>query len=156
VLSLICFALNSILCRLALKDGSVDPYTFSAVRALSASFILAAILLLKSYGFPKLQGGGNAIALFIYLIGFSLAYQALPAGTGALILFGAVQTTMMLGSIFRGEVFSRQKVMGVFLSVAGTSMSCTARPWRPAPHVCQLDGDGRCRVGNLFAAWQGF
>ncbi|HMJ09329.1 MAG TPA: DMT family transporter [Pyrinomonadaceae bacterium] len=103
--ALCAFAFNSILCRMALRGGEADSIGFTLVRLIAGAVTLITI----SYFFGKgtqTAGRGNWISaffLFAYAICFSLAYLALNAGTGALILFGSVQLTMILFALFRGE-----------------------------------------------------
>lgn len=103
VLSLLCFAGNSIICRMALRSGSIDPGTFTSIRLLSGAIVLALIVVLRN-GF-KLNSGkwSAALALFIYAAGFSWAYVDLSAATGALLLFGSVQISMIVAGQIRGE-----------------------------------------------------
>ena len=101
LLALACFAANSVLCRLALRDGLMDPASFTAVRIVSGALVLAVILRLRGKRF-----GGNwlsASALMLYAIAFSFAYVSIPAGIGALLLFGAVQVTMIGTGLVNGE-----------------------------------------------------
>ena len=104
-LALIAFAFNSILCRLALRGDEADAAGFTAVRLASG----AAALIIISYfagSRSKQQKRGSwpsAFFLFAYAICFSFAYLGLTAGTGALILFGSVQITMIGTAIIRGE-----------------------------------------------------
>ena len=82
----------------ALREGAIDAASFTAVRLLSGALMLALILLLRDRQVKAMvtQGNhGSALALFVYAAGFSLAYVALATGTGALLLFGAVQATMV-------------------------------------------------------------
>jgi drug/metabolite transporter (DMT)-like permease len=118
-LAMLAFAGNSILCRLALKTTTIDPSSFTSVRMVSAACTLAIILRLR--GNPSLGGGNwkSAVALFAYAAGFSLAYVNLTAGTGALLLFGAVQLSMIGISLWRGEKMSGQKILGLILALIG-------------------------------------
>jgi drug/metabolite transporter (DMT)-like permease len=114
------FAANSILCRLALAPGAIDAVTFTAVRLISG----AAALLLISFmsGRAKGRGAGNwrsGLALFVYAIGFSLAYVELSIGTGALILFCAVQLTMMAVAIATGERPRPWQWLGLLAALGG-------------------------------------
>lgn len=104
VAALVAFAANSILCRLALRNGSIDPASFSAVRLISgAATLLLLVRLRRSRPAPRWSGSwSGATALFLYAVPFSFAYLSLGAGTGALLLFGAVQITMVLASVRRG------------------------------------------------------
>ena len=101
LLALSGFAANSVLCRIALRDGFIDPGPFTAIRIGSGAAMLA--LLLRWQGRPVAGDWPSASALMVYAAGFSLAYVSLPAGTGALLLFGAVQLTMIGTGLVRGE-----------------------------------------------------
>lgn len=101
VLALSGFAANSVLCRLALRDGLADPAMFTAIRIASGAAVLA--LLVRMQGRRFAGDWTSAGALTIYAAGFSLAYVSLPAGIGALLLFGAVQLTMIGTGLVRGE-----------------------------------------------------
>lgn len=103
--AMLAFAGNSIICRLALVDGSVDPGTFTAVRLLAGAVTLLLILSLRP-GKSDLKRHGSwqsAAHLFIYAICFSYAYVDLGTGTGALILFGCVQATMIIMALKSGD-----------------------------------------------------
>jgi drug/metabolite transporter (DMT)-like permease len=95
VIAMLAFAANSLLCRLALRDGAIDPASFSTVRVVSGAMILALLAWphWRRTGPPRADWR-SAVALFGYMICFSFAYLSVNAGTGALILFGAVQLTM--------------------------------------------------------------
>lgn len=103
--ALTAFAFNSILCRLALGTEQADAAGFTAVRLVSGALTL--VIIAASMGKTKAAAKSghwpSAIYLFGYAICFSLAYLHLTAGTGALILFGSVQLTMIAISIARGE-----------------------------------------------------
>ncbi len=123
-LALLAFASNSILCRLALKQATVDAASFTAIRLLSGSAILILITFVRGLGSgstrsqrpsPWLAG----LVLFTYAATFSYAYLRLTAGTGALLLFGAVQGTMILGGLRHGERFNFGQVCGLFLALCG-------------------------------------
>jgi len=120
VLALVAFASNSILCRLALGSGAVDATTFTAVRLMSG----AAMLLVVSFatGRAGRRGAGNWLSgamLFTYAICFSFAYLVLSVATGALILFGAVQLTMLLAAVAAGERPQRLQWAGLLTAVGG-------------------------------------
>src|SRR6266478_2097251 len=103
-LTMIAFAGNSLLCRLALRDTAIDAATFTSVRIASGALILMAVVRLRGGGRPMAGGSWPAAAmLFIYAAGFSFAYRELSAATGALILFGAVQLTMIGYGLWSGE-----------------------------------------------------
>lgn len=116
-LALTSFAANSLLCRLALGGATIDAASFTSVRLVSGALMLLAISRLRSSGTTASFGAASqsaathgsrpgwrsAVALFSYAIAFSYAYISLTTGTGALILFGAVQTTMILHALLSGE-----------------------------------------------------
>ena len=104
-LTMVAFASNSILNRAALTDGETGPAAFAAIRTLSGALCLMALATLRQ-GAPRLIRPGRWIgtaSLLVYMLGFSFAYVALDAGTGALILFGGVQVTMFAGALIGGE-----------------------------------------------------
>jgi drug/metabolite transporter (DMT)-like permease len=119
LLAMVAFAANSILCRVALKHTMIDPASFTAIRLISGAGMLWLIVRLR----PGTNGGaGNwpsALALFVYAAGFSFAYVSLPAATGALLLFGAVQITMISCGIWLGERMRARQVGGLILAFAG-------------------------------------
>ena len=119
VLTMIAFAGNSVLCRLALKDTSIDAASFTTIRLISGALVLWLVASLRG---GSRQGNGNwlsAIALFVYAIGFSYAYVSLPTATGALLLFGAVQATMIGYGIWSGERLRRLQLLGLVLALGG-------------------------------------
>ncbi len=121
IFALVAFAFNSILCRLALRGDEIDPASFTGVRLASG----AVTLIVVSYFFSKNKGNiksgswPSAFFLFAYAICFSLAYLNLTAGTGALILFGSVQLTMIAVSLVRGERPPLLEWLGLLLAVGG-------------------------------------
>lgn len=118
-LAMTAFAANSILCRLALAGGAIDAAGFSAVRLLSGAVALALIQIARQ---RSLRIGGSwtsAAMLFLYAVPFSFAYLRLSAGTGALILFGAVQATMLSAALVAGERPPPRQWTGLALSLAG-------------------------------------
>jgi drug/metabolite transporter (DMT)-like permease len=117
-LAMAAFAANSLLCRAALRDAHIDPATFGAVRVTSGALVLALAMRLRVR--PAAAADWRAAAmLFAYVAAFSFAYLTLPAGTGALILFGAVQLTMFAVGLARGERFAARGWAGLALAVAG-------------------------------------
>ncbi len=119
-LALTAFAGNSLLCRLALTQTSLDPASFTLIRLLSGALVLALILRFRSTSHRRPRGQWlSALALFIYAAAFSFAYLTLSAGTGALLLFGAVQATMIFWGLRRGERFSAPQLLGLALALAG-------------------------------------
>jgi drug/metabolite transporter (DMT)-like permease len=117
--AMIAFAGNSLLCRLALKDTGIDAATFTLVRLASGA---AALWLLARRGDRASLREGNwpsALALFIYAAAFSFAYLSLTAATGALLLFGAVQATMIGYGLFMGERLSAAQIAGLICACGG-------------------------------------
>lgn len=117
-LTMLAFAANSLICREALASGHIGAAAFTLVRIASGAAVLGLIYLAKCRHYPL---GGNwlsAAALFGYAAGFSYAYISLSAGTGALLLFGAVQVTMIVYGLWKGERLNMRQVVGV-LSAAG-------------------------------------
>ena len=103
--TLVLFATNNVVCKLALGSGAIDPASFTLIRLISGAAVL--MILLKSSG-SRQKTVSNvswlpAGMLFLYAVCFSYAYMTLEAGTGALILFGAVQLTMMVIAVVSGE-----------------------------------------------------
>ncbi len=123
VLSMLAFAGNSLLCRLALKQTHIDPATFTSIRLMSGSAMLW--ILLRGRGNqanntnPSTGDWLSALALFAYAVCFSYAYVALSAGTGALLAFGAVQTTMVSYGFAKGERPHAREIIGFVAAVVG-------------------------------------
>lgn len=118
-LAMIAFAGNSLLCRLALKTTGIDAVSFAGIRLFSGALMLTLLLKLRH---RAASDGGNwraAAALFVYAAAFSYAYVQLDAGTGALLLFGAVQVTMILVGLLRGESLRGQALFGFLLALGG-------------------------------------
>lgn len=118
-LAMIAFAGNSLLCRVALTNTSIDAASFTTIRLISGALTL---WLLARMSRGMRSGSGNwlsAFALFLYAAGFSFAYQSLPAATGALLLFGAVQATMIGHGLWAGERLRRLQLVGLILALAG-------------------------------------
>ena len=119
MLALIAFAANSLLCRAALKSASVDPATFTTIRLVSGALMLWLLMRARRGASP---GSGNwlsAGALFAYAAAFSFAYITLSAATGALLLFGAVQATMIGRGLCNGERLGKVQLAGLLLALAG-------------------------------------
>jgi drug/metabolite transporter (DMT)-like permease len=158
--ALVAFAANSLLCRLALRprvsseqadrDGrrnagttpgavatrAMDPGTFTVVRLWAGAGVLCALALVRRTGTPSLSSafGGSwaaALALFVYAAAFSFAYTQLSTGTGALLLFGSVQVTMLLGARWRGEPF--RATDGAAMALAGSGVAVLLAPGVSAP-----------------------
>jgi drug/metabolite transporter (DMT)-like permease len=118
-LALAAFAGNSLLCRAALAHTGIDPASFTTLRLLSGAVVLWLIVLMRSGA--RIGGGSwlSASALFAYAAGFSFAYVHLTAATGALILFGAVQITMIGHGIWSGERLGNSQIAGLLLACGG-------------------------------------
>jgi drug/metabolite transporter (DMT)-like permease len=115
--ALLAFAANSLLCRLALRSDSIDPALFTLTRIAAGAIALWLILRVRK---GRLAGNWiSALALFAYAIAFSLAYASLTAATGALLLFGAVQVTMIGYGITRGERLTGVRLAGFLLAALG-------------------------------------
>lgn len=119
-LAMLAFAANSLLCRLALQQASIDPATFASVRLASGALVLWAVVRWRATGTPPARPDWIAAAmLWLYVAAFSFAYVTLSAGTGALILFGAVQLTMFGVGLARGERFATLAWCGLVLALGG-------------------------------------
>jgi len=118
--AMIAFAANSLLCRLALRDTSIDPASFTSLRVISGALMLWLLVRLQQpRGLSPAGSWRSAFALFAYAAAFSFAYVSLSAGTGALLLFGAVQATMILGGWRGGERIALRQGCGLALAFAG-------------------------------------
>ena len=117
--AMVAFAANSVLCRLALGAGLIDASSFATVRTVSGAVMLGVALMLRS-GKPQAKPDWRSvITLYLYMVFFSFAYLSLSAGTGALVLFGAVQLTMFIVALRSGEHFSPLSWVGLVLAIAG-------------------------------------
>lgn len=120
-LAMAAFAGNSLLCRIALRQAGMDAASFTSIRLLAGAAMLM-LLARRSRDRPADAGAGNwlsALALFAYAAGFSFAYVSLPAATGALLLFGAVQATMIGHGLWTGERLRNLQIAGLSLALAG-------------------------------------
>jgi drug/metabolite transporter (DMT)-like permease len=118
-LAMTAFASNSLLCRLALKQTAIDPATFTFVRVFSGAIALWLVTRMRGISLDKSGNWPSALALFVYAAAFSFAYVGLPAGTGALLLFTAVQATMILWGFHKGERLDLIQVFGLVIALAG-------------------------------------
>lgn len=120
-LALTAFASNSILSRVALREGAIDAGAFTAIRLVSGALILCLLVWATHKRVPFGLGGSwtSATMLFLYALAFSLAYVSLSAGSGALILFGSVQATMLLWGILRGERPGILQWLGLSIAICG-------------------------------------
>ncbi|MFZ3408176.1 DMT family transporter [Vibrio chagasii] len=134
LITLVAFAANSVLCRWALMDQTIDPLSFSVIRILSGAFTLVILLSIASQNsnntaelsptslFSKLKSQFSlvsVVSLIVYMFGFSFAYLELGAGLGALVLFVAVQFTMIAAHLISGNKMSLIEWAGCLLSVSG-------------------------------------
>ena len=118
-LAMIAFAGNSLLCRIALKHTGIDAASFTTIRLISGAVMLWLVVRMRHGTYA---GGGSwlsASALFAYAAGFSFAYVSLPAATGALLLFGAVQATMIGYGVWAGERLLKLQLVGLVLALGG-------------------------------------
>lgn len=135
-LAMLAFAGNSLLCRLALASGSVDPNSFTLLRLISGALMLCVLTGFRSAPLSnkkssKPQVWRAAISLFAYALLFSLAYVNLGTAEGALILFAAVQFTLLGYALLQGIRLSRLELCGVllaFIGLLGLLLPSAARP----------------------------
>lgn len=122
IFALMAFAANSVLCKMALGEKAIDAAGFTAIRLLSGALVLFIILILTGHKKSVSASKGSWFAtfmLFFYALTFSFAYVTLDTGTGALILFGSVQITMMTVSIISGNRLHIVEWMGVLMAFLG-------------------------------------
>jgi drug/metabolite transporter (DMT)-like permease len=117
--ALVGFAANSLLTRAALGTGSLDPATFTLVRLVAGAVTLAVLVRLRNRPVTDYGSWVSAIALGVYIVPFTLAYGRISASVGALVLFGAVQVTMIGAGLIRGERPARVDWLGVLLALGG-------------------------------------
>ncbi len=121
-IAMLAFAANSIFCRLALLDNSIDATSFTVIRIISGALILTGLVAFKAHSYkhiftkPPLR---FALALTAYAVCFSYAYIQLSAATGALILFTSVQLTMVIYSLYQGHRYSKIKWFAYSLCLIG-------------------------------------
>lgn len=129
LVTMLCFAGNSVLCRLALRQSSLDAASFTSVRVLAGALVLALLVHARQRLYhPPANGhtalGGNwlsALALFVYASAFSFSYTHLSTGLGALLLFGAVQVSMILTGLWQGERLNVWQTLGLIVALAGVA-----------------------------------
>ncbi len=119
ILALIAFAGNSLLARMAFTRTQIDPASFTSIRLISGAMVLFLIIKLQRGRHARGGSWPSAVALFVYAAGFSFAYVKLTTGTGALLLFGAVQATMITVGVMRGERLTAVQAGGLLLACAG-------------------------------------
>jgi drug/metabolite transporter (DMT)-like permease len=118
-LAMIAFASNSLLCRVALKHTGIDAASFTSIRLISGALVLWLIVALRRGASIHAGNWLSASALFMYAAAFSFAYVSLPAATGSLLLFGAVQTTMIGYGLWSGERLRGLQILGLVLAFGG-------------------------------------
>lgn len=118
-LALLSFAGNSLLCRAALAHTSIDAASFTTIRLISGALVLWGLVQFTRREATGRGSWPSAFALFAYAAAFSFAYLTLPTGTGALLLFGSVQASMIGWGFFKGERFAALQWLGLGLASAG-------------------------------------
>lgn len=128
-IAMVAFAANSLLCRMALANTTIDPGLFTAIRLISGAVCLLTLVFMSNKNWLRpsfaLQNIARqtsvvgAICLFVYALGFSYAYISMSTGTGALLLFGAVQITMITRGLLSGERFRLLQWIGFLLAFTG-------------------------------------
>ncbi|MDH0895806.1 MULTISPECIES: DMT family transporter [unclassified Pseudomonas] len=136
-LAMLAFAGNSLLCRAALRDSALDPASFTAIRLLSGALVLALLVALRRQG-PIRGDWRSALALFGYAAGFSFAYVELDAGSGALILFGAVQASMIGYGWLKGERLGPVQVVGLVCALGGLLFLLLPGASAPSPQAAGM------------------
>ena len=132
--AMVAFAANSLLCRAALGDGYIDAASFSSIRVVAGALTLGLILMFRGGGQSDSRGDCRTVlSLFAYIVFFSFAYLSLDAGTGALILFGAVQLTMFAVALRQGERVTTTAWLGYALAAGGLIYLVLPGVTAPAP-----------------------
>ena len=151
--SLVAFAANSVLCRIALGRGLIDAASFSSIRVISGAVVLLLIVAprWRRQGYRRVDPQA-ASALFFYMIFFSYAYISLSTGTGALILFGAVQLTMFIVALRAGEEFTFFSWVGLALAALGLIYLVLPGVTAPDPPWRSIHDDRGNRLGMVLTA----
>jgi drug/metabolite transporter (DMT)-like permease len=124
-LTMIAFAANSVVNRWAVGSGHIGAVEFAMIRLVAGAVMLAVLVLWQRGGlaWPGSRGRvAGMLGLSAYLVGFSLAYRGLDAGTGALVLFGCVQVTMFAGALIGGEAVPARRWLGAVLALGGLGL----------------------------------
>jgi drug/metabolite transporter (DMT)-like permease len=119
LLAMVAFASNSLLCRLALRQTTIDAASFTLIRLLSGVIALWLIVITRKPGRTTAGNWTSALALFAYAAAFSFAYISLSVGTGALLLFGMVQATMIFWGLRKGERLNVRQWFGLAIALGG-------------------------------------
>lgn len=139
VTALVAFAANSILCRAALENAAIDAASFTGVRLASGAALLLALAVSRGRRKEVFRlRPVSALYLFLYAVTFSFAYRSLSTGTGALILFGAVQTTMILAALLARERLHPLEWMGLVLALGGLVILVAPGVRAPSPGASVL------------------
>jgi drug/metabolite transporter (DMT)-like permease len=117
--TLVSFAANSLICRMAFTRSEIDAASFTAIRVGAGALTLWLTVMVRQRPTRSTGSWTSAMALFAYAGAFSWAYQSLTAGTGALLLFGAVQMTMVTTGLARGETFNARQWLTFVLALGG-------------------------------------
>ena len=150
LLTMIAFAANSVLNRVALAGELIDPASFAVIRLFSGAAVLALIVLTRSGTKPALltsRRAASMAALLAYMLGFSFAYVSLDTGVGALVLFGGVQITMFAGALAMRERVPAAKWLGALIAAGGLAWFL----W-PAPGT-GIDPVGASLMGVAALGW---
>ena len=131
--TMLAFAANSLLNRMALAESEAGAASFAALRLLSGALMLVAIVQIRGQANWRLTNVAGPLSLLAYVIGFSFAYLSLDAGLGALILFGGVQITMFAGALLRGESVPTMRWVGAGFAFAGLSFLLWPSGTTPVP-----------------------
>lgn len=118
-LAMLAFAGNSLLCRLALRQTGIDAASFSSIRICGGALVLWLIVRGRSERIADAGNWYSGFALFAYVAAFSFAYVSLPVASGALLLFGAVQATMIGYGLWHGEKLSGRQIVGLVIALLG-------------------------------------
>ena len=143
------FAANSVLNRLALEPRTTGPASFALIRLASGAALLALLVSLQGQAAtlrPRAAHLPGVLTLTLYILGFSFAYQTLPAGLGALILFGGVQITMFLGAVIAREPLPPLRIIGAAIAFAGLA-------WLMAPGTARPDPMGFALMSAAALGW---
>jgi drug/metabolite transporter (DMT)-like permease len=147
--AMLAFAANSLLCRLALRQDHIDPASFGGIRLAAGPLVLACVMRGRRQAVLGRGDWRAAVFLFAYVALFSFAYVSLSAGTGALILFGTVQLTMLAAGLLAGERFTLAGWLGMALALAGLALLLL--PGAAAPSLA-----GAVLMAGAGAAWGGY
>lgn len=144
-LAMVAFAANSVLVRLAVVHDAIDPASFTLTRLGSGAAVLWLLLVFSRRGARASIAGSwtAAAALFVYALALSFGARSLPAGTGALLLFGAVQATMILAGVcWRGERLSLAQMFGLIVALAGVVALLNPSAGAPLGGALAMIGSG--------------